>query len=451
MSNAVLADTGSAPMVGGALPVLGHVVPLWRDPLDFLEVVRATGPVAFVRLGPFPAYVVSDYAVAKRILVDQVDQFEKGVQFEKGFPLVGDGIVAVKGELHLQRRRMIQPSFHPSRIADYAEIMRRDAVERVRAWETGTELRLDTELRTLAIGVLARALFSTDLSDEDVHTVEAAFPIAMHGIGRRAVAPFKVLEMLPTAGNRRFNRAIAALHEVTDRIIAAKRARAEFDGKDLLSALLAAQHADPDDPTPDRRIHDEAITMLVAGSDTISSTLAWVCYQLARDPELQEAVHAEVRAAHPADAGLDHNALARLPLMRRVATEVLRLYPPGWMISRRAVADVSLDGVRIPKGSHVLISVYGIHRDPMIYPQPQTFRPDRWAEGAPPIPRAAFMPFGMGKRGCIGEPFAWLEIAVVLSTILRHWQISLAPGCVVQALPRLTMTISQLRVRLEGR
>lgn len=201
-------------------------------------------------------------------------------------------------------------------------------------------------------------------------------------------------------------------------------------GHDLMSYLLAARDDESGERFDDEALRDQALTIFIAGIETSSYTLAWVCHLLSRHPDVHDEVTAEVdhvlggRAVSAGD-------LAELGALRRVITETLRLHPPVWLLSRRANEDVRLGAHRIPAGGQVLFSVYAIHHDPAVYDLPDVFRPDRWLEPQA-VPRASFMPFGAGNRGCIGEPFAWTELLVFFAVLLRSWRLHPAPGTEVR-------------------
>lgn len=189
---------------------------------------------------------------------------------------------------------------------------------------------------------------------------------------------------------------------------------------DLLGLLLAA---DGPEATPEQLL-DDAITLLLAGHDTIANALTWTWGWLASLPAVAAAVHAEVDAVVDREVPLTAADLPRLPYTRAVLAESLRLRPPAWILARRALEDHDGPAGRIAAGTIVVMSPYVVHRDPRFYPDPLRFEPRRWLAAAPSArPKLAFFPFGAGRRSCIGEGFAWLEGVLVLATCARRWRL----------------------------
>jgi cytochrome P450 len=426
-----------------ALPLLGHALHLLRDPFTFLTTARGLGDIVEIRIGPRPAYLVNNPDLIRRVLVADAKKFNKGVQFEKMRPILGNGLVTAEGHEHLTHRRLVQPAFHHSRIAGYATIMRELSLEMTAAWHDGEAIALDKELGQLALKIVGKALFSTELGSEAVDEVLRSMPAFLNGVTKRALAPTQLLEKLPTAENRRFNDANHRLRAVVDRMIAQYR-EAGIDHGDMVSMLLLARDETTGEGLGDTQVRDEAITMLLAGSETTSTLLSWVFHTLGLRPDLEARLLAEVDDV--LDSGpVTFEQIGRLKFTRRLITETLRLYPPAWLVSRRTTEPVTLGGLDLPTGASVLFAPYSLHRDPQLYADAETFDPDRWLpERAKDVPRPAFVPFGAGNRQCIGEGFAWTEAIIVLATVAGRWRISPASGVEVRAVAAATLRPSEL-------
>jgi len=426
-----------------ALPLLGHALHLLRTPFSFLATARSLGDVVEIRIGPRPAYLINDPELIRRVLVGEIKKYSKGVQFEKMRPILGNGLVTAEGQEHLRHRRLIQPAFHHSRIAGYATIMRDLTLEMTASWYDGRQIALDTELNQLALKIVGRTLFSTELGSQAVDEVLRSMPVFLEGIAKRAMAPTKLLEKLPTNGNRRFDQANRRLHDVVDRMIADYR-RAGVDHGDMLSMLLDARDDVTGEGLGDVQVRDEAITMLLAGSETTSTLLSWVFHVLGQRPDLQTRLHAEVDEVL-GEGPVTFEQIGGLVYTRRVITETLRLFPPAWLITRRTNEPVVLGEVSLPAGASILFAPYSLHRDPNLYADAEVFDPDRWLpQRAQNIPRPAFVPFGAGNRQCIGEGFAWAEAIVVLATVASRWRVRPAPGVQVHMVPAATLRPSSL-------
>jgi cytochrome P450 len=401
-----------------SFPLLGHVPQLFRRPLELFQSIRAHGDVVIIRVGRSPAYVVNHPELIRQILVHDAKKFDKGLQFEKARPYVGNGLTTASEPLHLRQRRLMQPAFHHAQIARYADLMRESATAMIESWRPGQEVALNEQLLSFTVTVLARTLFSTDIDASVVSEFTEAMPALLDGLTTRVALPFEFLERLPTPGNRRFNTGRACLRAIIERFVAEHRTKGA-DRAGLLSILVNARDDGTGGGMTDEQLHDEVMTMLLAGTETVANTLSWACHLLGQHPECQGRLQAEVDevlSGHP--VGVEE--LRKLGYTQRVLTETLRMYPATWLLSRRPIADVEIGDHRIPAGSHVLFSPYGLHRDPELYPEPDRFHPDRWlGEHSNPKggSRASFIPFGAGIRGCIGEPFAWTEMMIFLSTL----------------------------------
>jgi cytochrome P450 len=433
------------------LPVLGHALRFKRQPLEFLESLRPLGDIVTIRLGRKPAYIVNSPDLIHQVLVVEAPAFEGGgALLEKVRPLIGDGLITLRGVAHRQHRRLLQPAFHRSRIARYAEVMAGLAVARADSWHDGQRIAADVEMMELAMAVVGRTLFSTDFDQDAVDEVVSDMPILLDGIRKRLLAPTDLLEKLPTADNRRFNSAIRRIHEVVDRIIADYR-RTGLDHGDLASMMLLARDEETGEGLSDRQVRDEVLTMLAAGTQTTATTIAWALHTMSIRTDLQDRAYAEVNDVL-GDRALAYEDLERLDYIRRLLSETLRLYPPAWLLSRRASAEVRLGGHVLPPGASIFFSPYAVHRDPSIFPDPDRFDPDRWLpEHAKTIPRPAFIPFGAGSRQCLGEGFAWVEATVVLATILRRWQVRPVAGQTIRKVALATLVPSRLHLIVQRR
>lgn len=415
----------------GRLPVFGHMHRMLTEPRGFFESLREDGDIVTIGLGPMRAYVVNNPAWVHQILTRDVRKLDKGIAYEKSAPFLGNGLLNSTEPTHMAHRRIMQPAFHAARMAGYADQMREAAEQRTATWRDGEVVEFLQEIHSFAVAVVCRALFSSELGDRVAVEVEETFPILLKGVARRIAFPVGWLEKLPTPGNRRFERARRRLDEALTTVITQYGERGAKDG-DLMAILLAAR-ADGDRPglTP-QQIHDEAMALFLGGVETARDVLAWTFDLLSRHPDIQRRLATEVDTVL-AGRSLDHTVLADLGYLRQVLTEALRLYPPGWLLSRRTVTDLELGEHRIPPGSNVLFSLHAIQRDPAVYVSPDTFDPDRWArDGTAAIPRDSFLPFGAGNRSCIGEPFAWAEMMIFVAAVVSGWTVYPKPGYTVR-------------------
>ena len=414
-----------------------------RDPLGLFErTAHQYGDVALVRLGRTRLYLLNHPDLVKDVLVLEHRRFHKGRGLELAKYLLGDGLLTSEGEFHRRQRRLAQPAFHQQRIAGYAAAMVRQSGRLSERWaELGDRppvVDIHAEMMRVTLAIVAETLFGADVEGE-AQEIGQAIATSMELFRSYMSLPFApLLERLPLPSTRRFLKARARLDTTIYRLIAERRAAAEDRG-DLLSMLLLAQDEEGSGGMTDQQLRDEAMTLFLAGHETTANALTWSWYLLSQHPEVEARLHAELdmvleqRRAEAAD-------VHRLPYASAVLAESMRLYPPAWVIGRRAIMEHEVAGDRVPRGSSVLVSQWVMHRDPRFFPDPQRFNPDRWTEAARAArPRFAYFPFGAGPRICIGEQFAWMEGVLVLATLARRWRPRLVPGQRIALQPSITL------------
>ena len=409
--------------VPGSLPLIGHTHRMVRNPLKFAHEAAALGPIVRIYLGPKMAYMVSNHELLHEILVRQAKSFEKGRHFERARPLLGNGILLSSGSFHRRQRLIMNPAFTRDNIASYLDIMRSAAEDIYDTWEDGQEVQMYHMFYELAVRIVIKSMFTTEMAEQDIAEVYRSMPTVISGFERRAAIPPALLDMFPTKSGKEFYAAVERLRVIGHRIVADYRTRDELPKNDLM-ALLLNSRAEGDELMTDKQIHEEFMTLLTAGSETAPSAMGWSCYLLGKYPEAQERIQAEVDEVF-GGGPVTAKGMDRLEYTRRVVKESLRLYPPVWAISRATKEDVNICGYQLPARTQVFYSIHSVQRDPGVYDDPDGFHPERWeGEQGRKLPRSAFVPFGAGVRNCIGENFAWTEIQAVLATLLSKWTIS---------------------------
>ena len=398
-----------------------------RDALGFLSAAKERyGDVVGFRVGRQPVVLLSAPDDVRDVLVTNQRNFTKGRGLERAKLLLGEGLLTSEGEHHLRQRRLVQPAFHRQRVAAYGDTMTEYAARAAGRWRDGETLDVHAAMTALTLAIVGKTLFGADVEGEAPEIGEAltaaveAFPLAN--------MPFsEILEKLPIPAALRFRRARRRLDATIYRMIAERRA-APGDRGDLLSMLLLATDTEGDGGgMSDLQLRDEAMTLFLAGHETTANALTWALHLLARHAGAASRALAEVDAL-----GGDPRAddLPRLPWIRAVFAEAMRLYPPAWIIGRRAKAAFEVGGFHVPARTIVLTSQFLVHRDPRWWPEAAAFRPERWLDAAAAAerPKFAWFPFGAGTRVCIGEQFAWMEGILVLATVLRRWRFEPSGG-----------------------
>ncbi|RKE17945.1 cytochrome P450 [Streptomyces sp. TLI_171] len=438
----------AVPHAPGRLPVLGHVVPLLRDRLGFMQQLRGHGDVVQIKVGPRSVFVVNSPDLIWEMLTAQSANFNKGRLFDKLRLFGGSPLPIAEGQQHLQRRRLMQPAFHRERINSYIDRMGATAEATVRTWQPGARLDVLNEMQLMAQGVVMSVMFSAEPDRDPAQAVMNSVDTVFQAAIRRAVVPVSGWERLPLPGNRKLRAANTLLRRTVSDIVAAHRA-APAPQDDLVSMLLEARDEDGR-PLDEDEILSEITALLAAGSETTAVTMAWLFHELGRNADLAQRLHQEVDTVL-AGGPLTAEHLPRLVLTRRLVTETLRLHNPGWIVTREANVPVRLGTAHLPAGADLVWSPYALHRDPELYPDPLRFDPDRWLPERPQPPRGAYIPFGAGKRMCIGDAFTWAEATVLTALVASRWTLQHAPGTDVRPVPAITVHPSSLQMIAEPR
>jgi cytochrome P450 len=277
----------------------------------------------------------------------------------------------------------------------------------------------------LTLRIVGQALFNIDLSDE-THSVGQAVTTVNRLLSDYMYAPFPPLNV-PTPRTRRLKAAHRTLDQVVHGIIAQHRQQ-NTDTGDLLSMLLVVRDEETGQGMNDQQVHDEVMTLLLAGHETVSIALTWTWYLLSQHPAVERRLHTELDEVLAGQTPrVDH--LVKLSYTRMVIEEALRLYPPAWIFGRKALADDEIGGYFIPANSMIVLSPYVTHRHPAFWEDPEVFDPERFApERSASRPHYAYFPFGGGPRLCIGSNFALMEMQLILATIAQRHKLRLVPG-----------------------
>jgi cytochrome P450 len=409
----------------------------WRDPPDFLvSLAREHGDVARFRWGRSDEYLLNNPEFAQRVLVTEQRSFMKGQALQEAKRILGEGLLTSEGELHLRQRRLMQPLFHRRRIAAYGDTMVGCAERVSERWRERERIDAHREMTRLTLGIVGRTLFAADVEGE-ASEIGVALTHALDSIKTLMLPWSAFIEVLPIPAMRRLQHARARLDETIYRLIRERKANGS-EGEDLLSLLVSAGQ-DTGEPMSEEQIRDEAMTLFLAGHETTAAVLTWTWFLLAQHPEVEARLHEELDAVL-GDRSPRVEDIEGLRYTEMVVSEAIRLYPPAWLIGRRALVDFEAGPYVIPARSIVILSPYVSHRDPRWFPEPERFDPERWTEQARATrPRWAYFPFGGGARTCIGESFAWTEAKLVLATLARRWRLRGVPGHEVELHPRVTL------------
>ena len=406
----------------------------------FLDAADRYGDLVHLKAGPYHGFLLCEPAAIRHVLQDNARNYHKSPLYDRLRDSLGNGLLTSEDSFWLRQRRLAQPAFHRPRLIAMAEAMVGCTEQMLDRWDRiasrGETIDVVSEMMALTQAIIVKTMFSTDLG-EATAIVNRTWPVINRRIGETFWAT-KLETSLPLPANRRFWRALGELDTVVYRIIADRR-QAGRDEPDLLSMFLSARDDESGAGMTDRQLRDEVLTMLLAGHETTSLALSWTYYLLSRHPDVERRIADEVdRVIGDERPSFAH--LERLTCTRRTIEESLRLYPPAWGFSRQAVADDEIGGYHIPKGSLAFVIPFVVHRRPKLWPEPERFDPDRFTpEQEAARPRFAYIPFGGGPRGCIGNHFAMMEAQLIVASIARRYRIELVPDQTIRPEPLITL------------
>jgi cytochrome P450 len=407
----------------------------------FVAAVRDYGDIVCLRSGPWSIYLVSHPDHVRHVLYDNQKNYDKHDRFNSVLkPVLGEGLLTSDGDVWRRQRRLMQPAFHVSRLSALDALVTGETASMLDRWAAsagaGRPVDLLTEMRRLTFGILARGFFGSAV--EYTSDIDLAARTFFDYFDYKTRHLLTLPDGVPSPRNRRFRRAFAAVDRVIDGIIEARRRGGERHD-DLLALLLQAEAAGDDLVSDRQQVRDEVGTLLRVGYETPAVALAWTWYFIASSPDVERRLQAELAAVlggrTPAVGDLP-----RLNYARAVLEESMRLYPPVWAVSRRAIGDDEIGGYRVPAGAEVVVCPYITHRHAAAWENPDVFDPSRFtSEHASARRRGAFVPFGGGLRRCIGDSFAMMEMLLIVAMVAPAYRMRLVPGHPVEPSPKFTL------------
>ena len=424
----------------------GYFKPFVSHRVETLRHISTLGDVTRFRLLMGVNYMVSDPQLIAQVLLDPENIYIKNRGFWSRFDdIFGQGLVISEGAIWKKHRKLMAPAFQSKTVQTYFSQMITEVDQYVSTWRTGESISVHQSMMEITLNVLNACLFNVEFADVKKQIVECIKQLESQ-FSLRVVRPFGFQSKWPSKINKDYWAALAKLESIVKQFI--NNVRAKNEDKTLLDKLVNARD-EGNSGLDDNEIRDELITLILAGHDTTSITVSWALYLLSQNPHLIETLRKEWSVLDPQN--LDYNSLVRLPLTRGVLRETLRLYPPAYIIGREPLVDTQIGGVEIPKSFAVVISPYAMGRDERFYEEPEKFIPQRWNEEfEKTLPRFAFIPFGGGKRTCIGEQFAMAEAAILLWRIIEKYDIEYTDNKPLQPAPVMTLTPAPFTLKVHS-
>ena len=370
-------------------------------------------------------WVLSHPDHVRHVLVDEHANFVKGIGIERVAILLGNGLMTSEGDHWRAQRKMVQPSFHRKVIATWMPHIHAANARLARKWteaaRSGHPINVTQDMSEVTLEVVLLALFGDDLARLAPGGTASPFGLLTDETGRNLAFAYKFRQL--------------------GKLILADVNRRRHEGvrhNDIVSLLIDARDRQSGEPMSDRELLDEILTLIVAGHETTASSLNWFWYLLTQSPDVAALLHAEVDAA--ADGYPAYETLPDFPYTRQVLDETLRLYPPGWLLTRRSVEASRIADYALPAGTDVLVSPYLVQRHPAYWDAPERFDPSRFAPAAGATRnRFVYLPFGLGPRACIGEHLAQIEMLAHAVSLARRFELSLVAGQRVEIEPQVNL------------
>uniref|UniRef100_UPI0007A424FC cytochrome P450 n=1 Tax=Nocardia pseudovaccinii TaxID=189540 RepID=UPI0007A424FC len=362
--------------------------------------------------GNLVVYVITDFELLHKVLVENSDAYERGLLFERIRLIFGESLIVADGQQHRDLRRLLQPAFHRTELESYAQIIKRNADALASSWRPGQIVEVRSALLALVIANLLESMFSHEPDTEEIQLISGLIADIGAGAIVGSVLP-KKLASLPLPVNRKFLSAGTQLRDYCQELLVARRVSGDRRN-DLIDILLNSSDAEH---RSDQFLAEQAVTILFGGIDASTATLTWALHELSQRPEVASKLKHEISAA----GELTPRSLDQLDYLNRFLNEVTRTHSP-LLQTRRSVTTVELDGFTLPAGTNIGYSIAAIHRNPHIFAEPNTFDPDRWSPSNSGAKCRSFVPFSMGNQMCIGNNYAWVALQTTLHSLLSKWE-----------------------------
>ena len=406
------------------------------------ELLREHGDFICVR-GYIDVYVVNHPDYVRLVLARSHEHFSKRTyDYRLLAGVMGNGLVTNDGPHWVKQRRLMQPMFASRSVSGFDETINSLTSSLMDQWDEragGEVIRLDREMARLTFRIVGATLFGTDI---ERHADEIARILEVVNLRSQELRALMTLHSwVPTPYNLKWKRARRRLDDIVYGMLAARRRDGVGGaaGGDILDRLISSRDPETGEGMDEKQMRDEVVTLMLAGHETSANALTWTLFLLAAHPEVEARLGEEL-AAHLNGVPAAAADLARLPYLRQVVQESMRIYPPVWGYSRRSEHEEEFGGCVLPADAYVAVMPWALHRHPDFWPDAERFDPDRFdpkrSEGRHSY---CYLPFGAGPRTCIGAGFAMFEIQLVLAQILQRFRVRVVPGHPVETVAKTTL------------
>ncbi len=398
------------------------------DPLAFMRRISAEhGGVVSLRLLTHTAWLITEPAAIESVLIEQPEKFRKHFAVRLLPIALGNGLLTSEGDFYSRQRRLVQPAFQRSQVAQYFSTFVNSIHRMLDSWQSGDDRDILQEMHTLTLGTASKTLFGVD-AEYQSERVRAALRVGQAEFVRRLMTIFHFPIWVPTPSNLRLRRATRDLDDIIYDIIRQRRRASQTNRSDLLSILLHARDSVDQTGMTDKQLRDECLTIFLSGQEATALAMSWCWWLLAEHPVAANRIYEEVDTVLNGRVPTVED-IARLQETEYALLEAMRLYPPIHIIGREALVDTDVEGFHCPRGTTVLMPAWAVHRDARYFENPDAFLPERWHDGLEKrLPKGAYFPFSAGPRVCLGTHFAMLQMKLVIAMIAQKFRFTVAPG-----------------------
>ena len=386
------------------------------------------------------AIVTTNPSVIQHVLKTNAENYHKSeIQVKRMGHFLGKGLLTTHGEAWRTQRRLIQRGFERKQLEVLSSIMQDSLAESLRSFDRDVRtgpVDIYPHLMKMTFEMVGKSLFGARLKDEDIGLISRTISTIQEFMVRQTIQPYLNPWFTVSGVLRRHEEMRAHADSILMDYIRIRRQ--ESPGHDLLQILMDARYSDGEG-MPDELVLSESMQLLVAGHETSSNALSWLLYLLSSRPDCIERLRHEYDSVL-GERSLSYTDVPRFQFAIQVIQEGLRLYPPFWMVDRMALSDDRAGDIDIPRGSTVIVFVYGVHHSPQYWEDPESFDPERFSKANEKLNRPfTHLPFGAGPRGCIGGNYATLQILMILGVLLRKYDFRLAAGQTIEARPMVIL------------
>ncbi len=447
-----VASTQQVPLHPG-LPFLGNTLAFLRDPLGTLHTLQQNhARMVHLRIGGRNQYLVLKPEDAKHVLQENHRNYGRSPAFEVLKIFLGNGLLTSDGDFWRRQRRLTQPAFHRQKLAALTQTMiaeSADWIDELKGRTSKGPVNISQAFMDVTMRIVCKTLFGSNTTGK-LDGLSTALDTLNYLANKRMLSPLRFPYTWPTPDNLRSKRARMQVDSFVYGLIEQRRQQHE-DKDDLLGMLLSAEDEETGEVMSDQQLRDECVTIFSAGHETTAVSMAWTIYLLTKHPDVLARLKAEAHSVLGDSRIPAPEAFRGLTYTMQVVQESLRLYPPAWIMSRRAINDDPIGPYTIPAGDTALVCPYLLHRDPANWPDPDRFDPDRFVPGGPKenLHAYAYLPFGGGPRLCIGNQFALMEMQLLLALFVRQFDLKAVANQRTIPKPLLTLRPNQpIRVTL---